>query len=267
MTQATAQPLAPVNIICIKWGNLYGPEYVNNLKRGVSLHLRRPHRFVCFTDDANGLDEGVETFPLPQLDLPSGHGDRRWRKLGLFRRDLADLKGTTLFLDLDLVVIGDLEPFFSEPGKFLIIRDDDLFRSKPLRKLNPTRDRFLHSVGNSSVFRYEVGQHAYILDAYVADPDAATANYEISQQFQSAQLALHGNLQYWPREWCVSFKNACVPRYFASYFKDPAPPKGARIVVFAGNPKMSEVLEGGGQKWYRRIGPVDWLRQAWRGEL
>ncbi|MDB5525328.1 MAG: hypothetical protein JWM58_3091 [Rhizobium sp.] len=252
-----------VNVICIKWGSMYGAEYVNNLRRGVARHLKRPHRFVCFTDDTAGLDSAVETFPLPDLDLPAGHRDRRWRKLGLFRRDLADLKGTTLFLDLDLVIVDDLEPFFEHPGTFLIIRDDDLFRAKPLRKLNPARDRFLHSVGNSSVFRYEVGQHSYILDAYVADPAAATAGYEISQQFQSAQLALHGHLQYWPREWCVSFKNACVPRYFKSFFHDPSLPKGARIVVFAGNPKMSEVLEGGGQKWYRRIGNTGWLRQAW----
>ncbi|PPJ46039.1 hypothetical protein C0075_10025 [Rhizobium sp. KAs_5_22] len=254
-----------VNVICIKWGKLYGPDYVNNLYHGVSKHLRRAHRFVCFTDDATGLEEGIETFPLPELDLPSGQGDKRWRKLGLFRRDLADLQGQTLFLDLDLVVIDDLDPFFDHPGTFLIIRDDDLFRAKPLRRINPARNRFLHSVGNSSVFRFGAGRHAYILDAYVADPEGATARYEISQQFQSAQLEAHGHLQYWPQEWCVSFKNACVPPFFNSYFKDPVPPPNAKIVVFAGTPKMSEVLDGGGHKWYRRIGNVDWLRKAWRG--
>ncbi|MCF3642347.1 hypothetical protein LXM94_20455 [Rhizobium sp. TRM95111] len=253
----------PVNVICMKWGTLYGPEYVNNLYRGVQRHLKRPHRFVCFTDDTAGLDDGIETFPLPALDLPEGHGDKRWRKLGLFRRDLADLKGIALFLDLDLVIVDDIDCFFEEPGIFLIIRDDDLFRAKPLRKVNPTRDRFLASVGNSSVFRYEIGAHAYILDAYVADPVAATERYEISQQFQSAELARHGHLEYWPRDWCVSFKNACVPRYARSFFQDPAAPSGARIVVFAGTPKMGEVLSGGGQKWYRRIGDTSWLRDAW----
>lgn len=254
-----------VNIVCMKWGTLYGPEYVNNLRRGVARHLHRPHRFVCFTDDTSGLDAAVEAFPLPEFELPEGTGDRRWRKLSLFRKELADLKGTTLFLDLDLVVVDDLEPFFQVPSEFLIIRDDDLFRSKPLRRVNPKRDRFLHSVGNSSVFRYEIGAASYIYDAYVADPQSAHANYEISQQFQSAQLALHDQLQYWPKEWCVSFKNACVPRYLKSYLQDPRPPADAKIVVFAGSPKMSEVLEGGGQKWYRRIGNVDWLRDAWRG--
>jgi hypothetical protein len=70
-------------------------------------------------------------------------------------------------------------------------------------------------------------------------------------------------LNYWPKEWCVSFKNDCVPKGFASYLRDPIQPRDAKIVVFAGNPKMSEVLEGDGHKWYRRIGNVDWLRTEW----
>lgn len=249
----------------MKWGRLYGPEYVNHLYAGVQRHLHRPFRFVCFTDDPQGLVPGVEAMPLPELGLPPGHPDTRWRKLALFRADLGGLSGTSLFLDLDLVIVGDMAPFFDLPGEFLIIRDDDLFRPKPLRRLNPERDRFLASVGNSSVFRYEIGAHTYILDAFLADPSAATRAYEISQQFQSAQLAAHGHLHYWPRGLCVSFKNDCVPRHVKSYLADPTLPEGARMVVFAGNPKMSEVISGGGHRLHRRIGKVDWLRQAWQG--
>jgi hypothetical protein len=226
---------------------------------------RRWRAGACFTDDAQGLDADVEVRPLPDLGLPAGQKDLRWRKLAVFREQLADLQGTALFLDLDLVVVDDLEPFFSAPGRFLIIRDDDLFRHKPLRRIDPERDRFLHSVGNSSVFRFEIGAHRYILDAYVADPKGAAQRYEISQQFQSAQLAAHGDLAYWPRGWCVSFKNDCVPRHVKSYLRDPVVPAGAHIVVFAGTPKMSDVLAGQGHKWYRRIGNIDWLRQAWGG--
>ncbi len=189
----------PLLILTMKWGTLYSSADVNRLAAQVRRHLDRPHRFICFTDDAAGLDPQVEAMPLPELGLPQGHSDTRWRKLALFRRDLGGLSGTALFLDIDLVVVDDLGPFFDLPGDFFIIRDDDLFRAKPLRKVNPDRDRFLHSVGNSSVFRYRVGDHGYVLDAYLADPAAATAGFEISQQFQSAQLAAHGNLHYWPK--------------------------------------------------------------------
>lgn len=247
----------------MKWGTLYGPHYVNNLLKGVRKHLKRPHRLICFTDETTGLDPEVETFPLPELGLPKGHKDTRWQKLALFRKDLFGLSGTALFLDLDQIVVGSLDDFFDFPGDYFIIRDDDLFRSKPLRKINAQRDTFLHSVGNSSVFRYEIGDHSYILDSFLADPEKATAGYEISQQFQSAQLAKHGHLNYWPKGWCVSFKNHCVPKNFRSYFQDPSLPEDARIILFAGEPKMDDALSGKGHKWYRRIGNVDWLKRAW----
>ncbi|MDN3710885.1 hypothetical protein QWZ10_01925 [Paracoccus cavernae] len=121
----------PVLVICIKWGTLYGADDVNRLAAGVRRHLARPHRFICFTDDALGLDAGIEAMALPELGLPKGHKDTRWQKLALFRKDLFGLKGTGLFLDLDLVIVDDLEPFFALPGEFFIIRDDDLFRPKP----------------------------------------------------------------------------------------------------------------------------------------
>jgi hypothetical protein len=91
-----------VNILSLKWGKLYGPEYVNRLRRGVARHLKRPHRFVCFTSDATGLDPEVETFPIFDVDLPEHLAFTPWRKLGLFRDDLP-VRGPSLFLDLDLV--------------------------------------------------------------------------------------------------------------------------------------------------------------------
>ena len=59
-----------VNVMCLKWGNKYGPEYVNRLHNMVKRNLTIPHRFVCFTDDPKGLQEGIETFPCPPIPLP-----------------------------------------------------------------------------------------------------------------------------------------------------------------------------------------------------
>lgn len=254
----------PVLILTMKWGDLYGPHFVNRLRRGVKRHLARPHRFICFTDDARGLDKEVEAMPLPAVDLADGHSDTRWQKMALFNENLAGLSGTALYLDLDQVVVGDLDPFFTIPGRFRILRDAELFRAKPLRWLNPARRAFLNSVGNSSVFRYEIGAHRHILDSYLADPEGAVRDHGLSQRFQSVQLARNGDLDYWPKGWCVSFKNHCVPRGLLSYFRAPTLPEGARIVCFAGHPKMEDVLSGKGGRWYRRIGDVEWLRRAWQ---
>ncbi|MBN8763515.1 MAG: hypothetical protein J0I63_09885, partial [Thiobacillus sp.] len=54
-----------VNVLCLKWGTRYGAHYVNRLYRGVGRNLSRPFRFFCCTEDASGLDAGVEIIPFP----------------------------------------------------------------------------------------------------------------------------------------------------------------------------------------------------------
>ena len=44
------------NIICMKWGTKFGASYVNRLYDMVERNTTVPHRFVCFTDDANTFE-------------------------------------------------------------------------------------------------------------------------------------------------------------------------------------------------------------------
>ena len=73
-------------ILCMKWGTKYGPEYVNRLHSMVRRHLTIPHRFVCLTDNRDGLHAEIETFPIPSLELPAGAPERGWTKLVSFSR-------------------------------------------------------------------------------------------------------------------------------------------------------------------------------------
>ena len=56
-----------VNVICIKWGDKYGNDYVNTLYSMVSRNLSLPYRFVCFTDEAEGIRDEVEVKPIPKI--------------------------------------------------------------------------------------------------------------------------------------------------------------------------------------------------------
>ncbi len=112
----------PRIVLCMKWGTKYGPEYVNRLYGMVSRHLRGPFRFVCLTDNSMGVNPEVDCLPLPRMELAPG-ADRGWPKLSTFKAGLHGLKGTALFLDLDVVIVGDITPFFEQPGDFLIIKD------------------------------------------------------------------------------------------------------------------------------------------------
>ena len=244
----------PVNVVCMKWGTLYGPHYVNRLAWMVARHLARPHRFLCFTDDVAGLNPGVETAPLPPIELAPEHMMKPWRKIGLFNRHLADLSGPTLFLDLDLVIVSGLDAFFDfEPEAFCIIHN----WTHPGRR-----------VGNSSVYRFEVGADSYVLDRFHAEPHQYWIDrYRNSQTFLSDSVS---DLRFWPESWCVSFKKHCLPPWPRRLVQPPRLPEAARIVVFHGRPNPDDAAAGHWpeQVWWKRpvkrLRPAPWIAEHWR---
>jgi hypothetical protein len=236
------------NVICMKWGSKYGPEYVNRLASMVRRHLARPHRFVCMTDDPSGLDTGIDARPLPGFSDPGGP-ERGWRKISCFRRPLHDLEGPTLFIDLDVVVVGALDPFFEHSGRFLIIKD----WKRPWR---PT--------GNSSVYRFEAGAHEDILERFLLDHASIRREVRNEQEYISRELHRQGILRYWPPEWCVSFKYGCMAPFPINWFRSPRIPDGARIVIFHGHPNPPDAIEGRSIKLTRKVLPTPWVAEHWR---
>ncbi len=107
------------NIICIKWGTLYGPEYVNTLYAMVKRNITVPFRFICITDNTNNIHPNIETKPL--LDKkPKGW----WQKITYFKSPLYDIEGPVLALDLDLLILDNLDCFFEyEPNQMCMKSD------------------------------------------------------------------------------------------------------------------------------------------------
>ena len=66
-TSSATTPLK--QIICIKWGTKYGADYVNKLYGMVSRNITPPFRFVCFTDNTDGILPEVECQDLPPSDI------------------------------------------------------------------------------------------------------------------------------------------------------------------------------------------------------
>jgi len=235
-----------VNVICMKWGTKYGPEYVNRLRSMLARHLARPHRFICFTDDGTGIDAGVEIKPLPAMDLPPGK-ERGWRKLSTFARPLFDLTGPTLFIDLDVVIVDSIDCFFDQPGKFAIIKD----------WIKPDK------TGNSSVYRFEAGAHPDVLEFFLKNIDAVKREVRNEQEYLTREMNRRGLTTYWPAEWCVSFKYVCLPTFPLNLFKVPRLPAGARIVIFHGKPNPPDAITG--QPGLRRfVKPTPWVAEHWR---
>ena len=252
-TAAQSVATSQRNVICMKWGTKYGPEYVNRLYAMVRRHLSGDFRFVCLTDDRQGIRPEVECFPIPALDLdvPAGTPDRAWKKLTTFSADLYGLHGTALFLDVDVVIVGSVDDFFEEPGEFLIIRD---YR-------RPWQARRI--TGNSSVYRFELGAHPDVLAYFKSHLNEVQSRFRNEQAYLSDFLHRQGKLRYWPAAWCPSFKYHSIPRWPANYWAEPAVPAGARIVIFHGECNPPDALAGRRNRSFRSMRPAGWVATHW----
>ena len=240
--------------VCMNWGTAYGADYVNRLYSMIARNTQQPFRLVCYTDSQFGIRSEVECFDCPEVDIPSPKRNRGWRKLSLWANEPPGLNGTALFLDLDIVITGGLDDFFTyQPdADFCVIHN----WTHPVRL-----------IGNTSAYRFTVGSHPEILNRFLNDFRSVLAEYPNSQTYISA--CLEKSIAFWPSEWCRSFKRHCVPRGVTRWFRQPMLPAGARLVAFPGRPNPHEALDGTWPApWYKRvykyIRPADWILQHWR---
>jgi hypothetical protein len=251
-------------IACIKWGTLFGPEYVNRLYSGVRRHLKCDIDFYCMTEDSSGFHPDIKVMPLPiepfhepmNAALAVANRQGAMRKVSLFKPGLIpDLTGPVLGFDLDVVITGDLTPLLSnDPGK--ITMRHDWVEARRGRK-----------TGHGSVFRYDPSAHGYLYDLIAENP---TQEVEVArgseQRYTSTKAQERDDFAYIPGDLVVSYKHDCMSFPPLNYFNVPKLPKNARVVCFHGHPKMPEAVEGYSGSWLRYSRPCDWLAHHWIDE-
>jgi hypothetical protein len=235
-------PLSPKNyVVCLKWGTKYSAEYVNKLYNMVQRNLTVDYEFVCFTENAEGIDKHITIKPLPQLPVTGW-----WFKPWFFSNELP-IQGTLLYLDLDLIVFKNIDKFFQyEPNKdFLIIRDFN-------RHVRGTWDRV-----NSSVFRLKIGSKLSEYHDFVQH----RTNYV--KRFQGDQDWMYRHCKpydYWPDEWAQSYKWEMRGREHLTVvngvrnFKEAGVPvikSNTSIAVFHGKPDIHDAVDS-------------WPRENWK---
>ncbi len=241
-------------IICMKWGSRYGPEYVNRLFTSIKRHTKRTTKVYCFTDDMEGINTNIICKPLPKIKLPNAISFTPWRKLSIWQYPLYGIKGDVLFLDLDLVITGNLDQFFDyKPGNYCVIE-------------NWTQKG--QNIGNTSCFRLPVGKYASIFTEFQKEPTKYWKKYHIEQIYLSDKIK---NQAFWPSDWCKSFKHDLLPRWPYRIWEASKLPKATSIVAFTGKPDPDDVING---KWpvkksqfykkiYKQLKTPRWVIDNW----
>ena len=230
-------------VVCLKWGNKYGADYVNKLYNMVSRNLTIPFEFVCFTENPRGIDENVKIMPLPSIKNVTGW----WYKPMFFDKNLP-LKGTILFMDLDVIVFENIDKLFTyEPGRFCIIRDFNRSLRRDWKRMN------------SSVFRLDVGSMPHIYDDFILTPDAHIRRLHGDQDWIYVK-SKDTDYVFWPDDWIQSYKWEMRDRRELQKINgrrnfprsgDPIVKKDTSIAVFHGEPYPHEV-------------PDQWCKDNWK---
>lgn len=215
-----------VTFTCLNAGNYCGrgAEYVNTLYDMVCRNMPENviFRFVCLTDDESGLHEDIETIPLP-ADLERWYG-----KLYLFKDGLFPDGERVIFMDLDTVIIGGLDDLVSYDGPFATLNDF----------------YFPQQVGPAIMAWRAGGVASTIWREWdvCGRPRNEMGDLWWINQLDQGHFAHHcDKLQsLYPGQF-VSFKQSCRV----------APPKGARVVCFHGQPRPHEA-------------EPEWVSMAWR---
>lgn len=240
-------------VICMKWGTLYGAEYVNRLYAMVRRQITGDLHFVCLTDDPEGVREEVNCLPCPEVPMSEPWCRTGWRKLALWMPKLHDLEGTFLFLDLDVVAVNNMDELFTWGEDFCVMR-------------NWTQRE--KEIGNTSVFRFEIGRHPYIWDGVVEHGDELIPMHQNEQTYISNVIS---NMSFFPDPWCALFKVHCVPRFVPlRWLREPMYPAGTKVVAFPGDPNPPDAAAGRWpvKKWYKKlykhIRPARWVQEHWQ---
>lgn len=216
----------PVTFVCVNWGNYCGrgAEYVNKLYDMVRRNLPDgyPGRFVCFTDNNDGLSEYVDAQALPEGIAGW------WNKLALFSPDLFAEGERIVYLDLDTVITGSLDEIITYDGEFAVLRD--FYHPE---RVGPGvmlwRDGFGAEIWNS-----------YERAGFPTDLPLGDLSW-INKHFAETDYKPH-------------ILQDLFPQQFVSYkaHAQLAIPKGAKVVCFHGEPRPHEA--GGWVDYIWKIG-------------
>lgn len=175
-----------INILCVRFGNKYGLEYVEKLRNMVQRNITIPYNIFCLTDSNHSIKGVTNIYQKNQ-----GYEKGWWHKVHMFDPNLP-ISGRILYFDLDVIIHSNIDKLAYFNNKdFVGIRDFN-------RKFHPSWRHL-----NSSVMAWNQGTQEDIFLEFKKNPSNA--------------LRLHGDqdwifkvarqrINFWPDEWIQSYK-------------------------------------------------------------
>jgi len=194
------------NVILLKSGTKYTANQVNRLADELAKQNINP---VCYTDDPEGVL--CNTRDLPTDEYPDVTG--WWWKLWLFAHNPGDL-----YLDLDVLIVGEIKPLLDLPTEWTAIKDP-----------------WQEGMYNTSAVKIGNGGFGLLWDRFLEDrPDKGKLARYGDQAYFTSQLSEMGLVKSFDPSFLLSYKNDILHGNFD---------KNCRVVYFHGKPKPWDINE------------------------
>jgi len=175
-----------VTVLCVRFGNRYGRDYVERLRNMINRHMTIPHEIVCLTDDRHPID-GVRTIYQPNAQYAKGW----WHKVHMFDPTLP-LAGRILYFDLDIVIHNNID-------KLVTVNDKDFMG---IHDFN--RKFYANWISlNSSALCWTHGTQSHIWTIFKTSPKEAM---KLQGDQDWIWKLCKDKLKFWPTDWIQSYK-------------------------------------------------------------
>jgi hypothetical protein len=234
-TATTEAPITgdhKITVLCVRFGNKYGIEYVERLRNMVARNLTVPYEFVCLTDDHTRIN-GVRIL----YQRAAGYTRLWWHKVHMFDPNL-NVSGRILYFDLDVVILRNIDKLVQISGnRFMGIQDFN-------RKFHPNWKML-----NSSVLSWEHRSQSDIWEKFSKDPRHAQRLHGDQDWIWAVSKE---KIKFWPQEWIQSYKweirsrEELINRTGKYGFKDVknvVPHPDCSVAVFHGDPKPENITD------------------------
>lgn len=238
-----------INIVCVKWGTKYGPEYVNRLLSGFKRNSSVPFKFHCFTEDSSKLSKDVIIHNLPYKKVIGW-----WNKLYLFSNEINIPQGETiLFVDLDTLITSNVDDILRCTTEGIIVLKNFIYEY--LKKNKP--NMYCPLMG-SGLMMWKHGNFNNVWESFIED-----------SEWISKVIARDGD-----QEWI----NRCIPDNKKIFWQAAFPervvsfkmqcqqglPEKCSIICYHGRPSIPDSVSYNGTFAQRKLSPQPWILDHWR---
>ena len=217
----------------------------------VRRHLSGDFRFVCLTDDADGVRNEVQCLPIPPLDAAAGHARARLDQAHHLRgRPARPARARRCSSTWTWSIVDAIDA---------LLRAARRVPHHPRLEAAVARDRQLVGLPLRSSARMPTCWQRF-RDARRRACASASAT---SRPTCPTTCTSRASWPTGPAAGARSWKYHCVPRLPLNYWRAPSIPAGARILIFHGVINPPDAIQGGHTARGRFLLPSPWVTEHW----